>query len=53
MGTITQRKSAKGVVSFRAQARLKEDGELTHSESKKFIRRESSWRNDSSVVKPR
>ncbi len=53
MGTITQRKSAKGAVSFRAQIRLKEGGELTHSESKKFTRRESSWRNDSSVAKPR
>ena len=39
MGTITQRKSAKGVVSFRAQIRLKEGGELTHSESKTFTRR--------------
>ena len=39
MGTITQRKSAKGVVSFRAQIRIKEGGELTHSESKTFARR--------------
>jgi len=39
MGTITQRKSAKGVVSFRAQIRLKEGGELTLSESKTFTRR--------------
>lgn len=39
MGTITLRKSAKGVVAFRAQIRLKEDGELTYSESKTFTRR--------------
>ncbi|MFD2754250.1 site-specific integrase [Comamonas terrae] len=39
MGTITQRKSAKGAVSFRAQIRLKEGGELTYSESKTFTRR--------------
>ena len=39
MGTITQRKSAKGVVLFRAQIRLKEGGELTLSESKTFTRR--------------
>lgn len=39
MGTITQRKSAKGVVSFRAQIRLKEGGELTLSEAKMFTRR--------------
>ena len=38
-GTITQRKIAKGVVSFRAQIRLKEGGKLTHSESKTFARR--------------
>ena len=36
MGTITQRKSAKDVVSIRAQVRLKEGGELTLSESKTF-----------------
>lgn len=36
MGTITQRKSAKGIVSFRTQISLKEGGELIHSESKKF-----------------
>ena len=36
MGAITQRKSAKDVVSIRAQVRLKEGGELTLSESKTF-----------------
>lgn len=39
MGTITQRKSTKVVVSFRAQICLKEGGELTHSGSKTFTRR--------------
>jgi hypothetical protein len=39
MGSITQRKSAKGVVAFRAQIHLKEGGELTCSESKTFSRR--------------
>lgn len=39
MGTITARRSAKGELSYRAQIRLKEDGQLTHSESKTFTRR--------------
>lgn len=39
IGTIAQRRNADGVISFRAQIRLKEGGELTLSESKTFTRR--------------